>query len=71
MSREIAARAFDPGFTTKGLGGNGLGLMMVRSIAERFGGAVELTSELGRGTRIVVDLPVRAERASQVPTLVG
>jgi len=69
MSRDIAARAFDPGFTTKGQGGNGLGLMMVRSIAERFGGAVQLTSEPGRGTRIVVDLPVRAERSSQVPTL--
>ena len=57
MSHDIAARAFDPGLTTKGQGGNGLGLMMVRSIAERFGGAVQLTSEPGRGTVVRIEIP--------------
>ena len=49
MPPEIAARAFEPQFTTRG-SGSGLGLAMVKAIADRHGWGVEFDSELGRGT---------------------
>lgn len=39
-------------------GGTGLGLSLVRHAAERAGGTVELTSELGRGSTFEVRLPL-------------
>jgi two-component system, OmpR family, phosphate regulon sensor histidine kinase PhoR len=38
-------------------GGTGLGLSIVKHVAERHGGGVEATSELGRGSTFVVYLP--------------
>jgi signal transduction histidine kinase len=38
-------------------GGTGLGLSIVRHVAENLGGRVEVTSELGQGTRFEVRLP--------------
>ena len=49
MPLEIAARAFEPQFTTRG-SGSGLGLAIVKAIADRHGWSVEFDSELGRGT---------------------
>ena len=38
--------------------GSGIGLFIVKSIVEKFGGHVQVTSELGRGTTFLVELPV-------------
>ena len=38
-------------------GGTGLGLSIVKHVAENLGGHVEVTSELGQGTRFEVRLP--------------
>jgi two-component system, OmpR family, heavy metal sensor histidine kinase CusS len=38
-------------------GGAGLGLAIVRSIVEQHGGRVEIASEVGRGTRVVMTFP--------------
>ncbi|MCP3920140.1 MAG: ATP-binding protein [bacterium] len=39
-------------------GGVGLGLSLVRAIAEAHGGDTSIESRVGRGTRVTVSLPV-------------
>ncbi|WP_223463539.1 MULTISPECIES: sensor histidine kinase [unclassified Pseudomonas] len=51
MSEEQRAMAFRPFFTTK-QGGLGVGLVLVKRIMERFGGAVTLQSREGEGTTV-------------------
>jgi two-component system NtrC family sensor kinase len=57
---EVMKRVFDPFFTTKEKG-TGLGLSVVYGIVDRHGGRVDLASEVGKGTRVAIRLPVRAE----------
>jgi two-component system sensor histidine kinase RegB len=58
MPPEIVRRAGEPFFTTKPPGkGMGLGLFLVRLVAERLGGSLRLESELGKGTLAVLELP--------------
>jgi signal transduction histidine kinase len=55
------ARVFDPYFTTK-RGGTGLGLPISKNIIEGLGGTIGVTSALGRGTEIRIDLPLQSTR---------
>ncbi len=55
LSAEAGERVFEPFFTLKEQG-SGLGLAIVKSIVEAHGGNIELTSQLGRGTRVVITL---------------
>jgi signal transduction histidine kinase len=58
MSREVLARLFEPYFTTKPQGqGTGLGMVITRKIVEQHGGAVEVESAPGAGTRVTLSLP--------------
>lgn len=58
MSADVLERAGEPFFTTKEPGqGMGLGLFLTRTVLGRLGGALELTSALGRGTTAVLTLP--------------
>lgn len=60
IATEHLAHVFAPFFTTKGeKNGTGLGLSIVKSILEAHGGAVRVESQLGRGTRFVIELPER------------
>jgi len=47
----------DPG-RSRASGGTGLGLAIVKHIVERHRGRLDITSQLGKGTRVVVRLPV-------------
>ncbi|WEK43400.1 MAG: PAS domain S-box protein [Candidatus Sphingomonas colombiensis] len=59
MDVATLARASEPFFTTKGVGkGTGLGLSMVHGYLHQLGGAFELESEIGTGTRAHIWLPV-------------
>ena len=62
MSREAAAHAFEPYYSTKDEG-VGLGLALVRRIVEGHGGSVALTGS-GAGTEVTMRLPVRAPAAA-------
>jgi signal transduction histidine kinase len=57
MEPAIAVRAFEPFFTTK-VGGNGLGLPMVKRFAQECGGYATIESEPGEGTLVGLHLPV-------------
>lgn len=54
-------RIFEPFFSTRPAGeGSGLGLALCRRIILQHGGRISATSEPGRGTRILVTLPIAA-----------
>jgi two-component system sensor histidine kinase HydH len=52
------AQVFDPYFTTK-RGGTGLGLPIAKNIVEGLGGTIAVSSTVGVGTDIVIELPIQ------------
>lgn len=61
MTRDVASRAFEPFFTTKASGkGTGLGLSMAYAFAKQSGGAIEIDSAIGLGTKVRLYLPADA-----------
>ena len=77
----IRSRVFDPFFTTKGVGrGTGQGLSIARSvIVDRHKGSLTFESEVGKGTRFYIRLPldpgkthgVFASRSPRRPNPIG
>ena len=58
MPPEVAARAFDPFYTTKPLGqGTGLGLSMIYGFTKQSGGQARIHTEQGHGTTVCLYLP--------------
>ena len=58
MPPEVRERMFEPLFSTKAFG-VGLGMPLVKRIVEQHGGKVQVESEAGQGTTIVMRLPLR------------
>ena len=52
------SKIFDPFYTTKGHGGTGLGLAVVRGIIENHNGTISVESKVGKGTTFTVRLPL-------------
>lgn len=59
ISAELREKVFNFSFTTKERG-TGVGLAIVRQAVEMHGGVVRLDSQVGRGTSMVIRLPVRS-----------
>ena len=74
-ARAVARAIFDEGFTTRAsattVSGRGVGLGIVRAAAERMGGTVDVTSTPGRGTTIIVDVPISIATMRVVLVQVG
>jgi len=65
IAPEHMDKLFDPFFTTKAVGqGTGLGLSVSQGVVQRHHGQIRVQSELGKGTRFFVWLPI--ERKEQV-----
>ena len=58
IPKENLAKVFDPLFTTKP-NGSGLGITVCQTIIEGHKGSIELESEVGKGTKIRVKLPIK------------
>jgi two-component system chemotaxis sensor kinase CheA len=60
--RELLALVFTPGFTTKevatDLSGRGVGLDVVKTNIAKLGGVVDITSDIGIGTKMTITLPI-------------
>lgn len=71
MSESVKARAFEPFFSTKPDGhGTGLGLSMVFGFARQSAGHVEIETELGKGTTVMLYFPrtLEAEATGAPPS---
>ena len=56
---ELIEKIFDPFFTTKELGiGTGLGLSISYGIMRKYGGEILVHSQVGRGTRVTLIVPI-------------
>jgi CheY-like chemotaxis protein len=61
IPKEALEKIFDPFFSTKKFGeGTGLGLSTAAGIVRGHGGFIDVYSELGRGTKMIVYLPADA-----------
>ncbi|WP_442596752.1 ATP-binding protein [Parapusillimonas sp. JC17] len=66
IDQASSQRIFEPFFTTKPLGqGTGLGLALSNSIIQKHQGRIEVFSELGKGTRFRVWLPIKQAAAKE------
>jgi signal transduction histidine kinase len=63
ISREHLSKIFDPFFTTREVGkGTGLGLNIVHRVVEKYGGNIQVESEVGQGTMFQISLPLSEKK---------
>jgi len=57
MDYEVKKKVFTNFFSTKGMGGTGVGLLTTRKIVQEHGGKIEFESMAGRGSRFTMVFP--------------
>lgn len=67
MDLQTRDRVFDPFFSTK-MSGRGLGLTIAQSIVEAHGGQITMESEAGRGTSVLISLPLHRPKPGLAET---
>jgi PAS domain S-box-containing protein len=68
IADDVLEKMFDPFFTTKDVGvGSGLGLSLVHGIVTGVGGAIDVVTEVGKGTTFTVYLPRDGDARQQAP----
>jgi PAS domain S-box-containing protein len=66
IAPEHLSKLFEPFFTTKPVGtGTGLGLHVAHKIVEAHEGRITVASEAGRGTQVIVRLPIQGPRRTR------
>lgn len=60
---ENLKKIFDPFFTTKDHSGTGLGLSVSYGIVQNHGGKIDVTSQVGSGSRFIIRLPIETAAA--------
>jgi PAS domain S-box-containing protein len=60
ISEEIKDKLFAPMFTTKSKG-QGFGLAVAKRGIEALGGTITFESQVGKGTKFIIDLPIKTE----------
>jgi two-component system NtrC family sensor kinase len=67
IAAEVLSRIFEPFFTTKGPKGTGLGLSVSWGIIQGHGGTIDVQSTPGRGTTVLIRLPMETDTPSTPP----
>jgi len=65
IPKKIQKRIFEPFFSHGKVKGTGLGMATVKKIVEEHGGTVEVQSEEGAGTRVLLFLPNAVSEAAE------
>jgi len=66
MTPEVLERIRKPYFTTRE-GGTGLGVAVARGLVEQHGGRLEFKSTPGKGTTVLIALPLKAKPCPCLP----
>ncbi len=62
MNSEVKQKLFEPFFSTKNIKGTGLGLSIVQRIVQNHNGVIQVNSELGVGTTVIILFPIFKDR---------
>lgn len=57
MSQEDLSRIFEPFYSNSPQGGTGLGMLIVKNVVESHQGTIDIKSEVGKGTTMLLRLP--------------
>ncbi len=67
IAKEDLSRVFEPFYTSKGLGkGTGMGLSIVYATIQRHGGYITIESEVDKGSRFTIHLPLAPSKSQQI-----